>query len=371
LLAACVIPLALACAPVEQPGGAGGAGGNNSGSGGATGGSRGGSGGSGQTGSGGSGQTGTGGSGGSQTGSGGSGQTGTGGSGGSQTGSGGSGQAGTGGSGGGGASGGAGGSAGGSGGSGGRADGGAEVGGSGGGGSGGAGGMGTGGAGGAGGGSNEKFSFFYTSLDAMRRLSKSQNGFGGDLRFGTASGLEGADKICQTIAGDVGFGNKTWRAFLSVVRGPDGMPVHAIDRVGQGPWYDRRGRLIAMNRAGLLAGNRPAGDAAAVADLPDETGQGTRRLGDTHDVITGSNTMGQLRSPVLANTCQDWTSAMGTGTIGFGHAWPAGSGMHWIQVHTGRNCAAGVNLVQNGGGNGQSIGAGGGWGGIYCFALQP
>jgi hypothetical protein len=164
---------------------------------------------------------------------------------------------------------------------------------------------------GAGGGSNEHFSFFYTSLDAMRRLSKSQNGFGGDLRFGAQSGLEGADKICQTIASDVGFGNKTWRAFLSVVRGPDGMPVHAIDRIGQGPWYDRRGRVIAMNRAGLLAGNRPGGDAAAVNDLPDETGQGTRRLGDTHDVVTGSNTMGMLRSPVLGNTCQDWTSAMG------------------------------------------------------------
>ena len=28
------------------------------------------------------------------------------------------------------------------------------------------------------------FSFFYTSLDAMRRLSGSENGFGGDLRFG-------------------------------------------------------------------------------------------------------------------------------------------------------------------------------------------
>jgi hypothetical protein len=231
--------------------------------------------------------------------------------------------------------------------------------------------MATGGAGGADGGSTEKFSFFYTSLDAMRRLSKSQNGFGGDLRFGTASGLEGADKICQTIAGDVGFGNKTWRAFLSVVRGPEGTSVHAIDRVGEGPWYDRRGRLIAMNRAGLLAGNRPAGDAAAVADLPDETGQGTRRLGDTHDVVTGSNNMGRLRSTSLANTCQDWTAATGTGSIGFGHSWPAGSGMHWIQVHTGRNCAPGVNLVQNGAGNGQSIGAGGGWGGIYCFALQP
>ncbi|HEY0714899.1 MAG TPA: hypothetical protein VGF45_19620 [Polyangia bacterium] len=221
-------------------------------------------------------------------------------------------------------------------------------------------------------GTDPKFSFFVTSLDGMRRLSKSQNGFGGDLRFGETTGLAGADKICQTLATDVGAGNKTWRAFLSVVRGPDGMPVHAADRIGNGPWYDRRGRLIAMNKAGLIgSSNRPMGEAAAVNDLPDETGQGTRRLGDTHDTITGSNRMGQLRFPGnLGSTCQDWTSTMGTGQIGFGHSWPAGSGMHWIEVHTGRSCAAGVNLVQNGGGDGSSIGAGGGWGAIYCFALS-
>jgi hypothetical protein len=217
-----------------------------------------------------------------------------------------------------------------------------------------------------------RFSFFYTSVDAMRRLSKSQNGFGGDLRFGTPTGLEGADKICQTIAEGVGFGGKTWRAFLSVVSGPNGQPVHAIDRIGDGPWYDRRGRLIAMNKEGLLAGNRPRGDSAAVADLPDETGQGTRRLGDTHDVVTGSNTMGRLRTMNKANTCQDWTSAAaGMVEVQLGHSWPANSGMHWIQAHPARSCVAGVNLVQNGAGDGRSIGAGGGYGGIYCFALQP
>ena len=36
------------------------------------------------------------------------------------------------------------------------------------------------------------------------------------------SGLDGADKICQTIAEGEGFGGKTWRAFLSVVQGPEG-----------------------------------------------------------------------------------------------------------------------------------------------------
>jgi hypothetical protein len=217
----------------------------------------------------------------------------------------------------------------------------------------------------------ERFSFFYTSLEAMRRLSGSQNGFGGDLRYGTSNGLSGADKICQTIAEGVGGGGKTWRAFLSAVMGPDGQQVNAIDRVGEGPWYDRTGRLVAQNKAGLLS-ERPAGDSQTVSDLPDESGLGTKRMGDTHDVITGSGKTGQLKSPgVIANTCEDWTSTTARGVVVVGHAWPAGSGRHWIEAHNERSCAAGVNLVQNGPGNGSSIGAGGGWGGYYCFALTP
>jgi hypothetical protein len=220
------------------------------------------------------------------------------------------------------------------------------------------------------------FSFFYTSLEGVRRLSGSQNGFGGNLKFGMPTGLEGADKICQTLAADEGFGHKTWRAFLSVVMGPEGTQVDAIDRVGNGPWYDRRGRLISMTKAGLTSGNRPAGDPQAVNDLADEKGRGrpTSPPNDTHDVITGSNAMGRLRYPGNRNnTCLDWTSTTTPTrpTIGMGHAWPAGSGQGWIQVHTEPNCAAGVNLVQNGPGNGSSIGAGGGWGGFYCFALSP
>jgi hypothetical protein len=205
----------------------------------------------------------------------------------------------------------------------------------------------------------------------MQRLAQSPKGFGGDLRFGMPTGLEGADKICQTLAETAGAGGKTWRAFLSVTRGPEGTPVNAIDRIGDGPWYDRNGRLIAMNRAGLLGANRPMGDPQAVADLPDESGSGTKRLGDTHDVITASNRMGMLLNPNPATTCQDWTSTAGRGPVGIGHSWPAFSGMHWIQAHGEPSCAAGVNLVQNGPGNGSSIGAGGGWGGFYCFALSP
>src|SRR5690349_20801870 len=66
---------------------------------------------------------------------------------------------------------------------------------------------------------SEHFSFFVTSLKAMQELSGSEDGFGGDLRFGetgAGAGLRGADKICTTIAEQSLPGNaKTWRAFLS------------------------------------------------------------------------------------------------------------------------------------------------------------
>lgn len=226
----------------------------------------------------------------------------------------------------------------------------------------------------------EPFSFFVTSLDGMRELSDSRDGFGGDL-----GGLEGADSICQRLADRVGFGAKTWRAFLSVTDGGDGNPVHAADRVGDGPWYDRNGRLVAEDLQGLL-NERPDGDAQTINDLPDEHGTALTELGDSHDIITGSNEQGRLAHTELERTCNDWTSTTvnpqvgggGFGLPGFlsgvqlGHSWPSDrSGRHWITVHTASSCGAGVNLEQNGPGDGSSIGAGGGWGAIYCFALEP
>ena len=52
----------------------------------------------------------------------------------------------------------------------------------------------------SGGSSAGKFSFFVASYAAMQRLSGSASGFGGDLRFGKADGLSGADEICRQIA---------------------------------------------------------------------------------------------------------------------------------------------------------------------------
>jgi hypothetical protein len=230
----------------------------------------------------------------------------------------------------------------------------------------------TGGAGGGGdaGGdarpSGPPFSFFVTSIEAIRRLSGSQNGFGGNL-----GGLAGADKICQDVAAGVGAGHKTWRAFLSATKGGEGGgPVHAIDRIGNGPWYDRSGRLIANNRAGLV-GQRPGGAAQAIADLANERGEPQRQFGDNHDTLTGSNKMGMLASTDPATTCQDWTSASGGRGIMCGHSWSRVGSQNWVSEHAVPGCAPGVNLRDNTVAPGNCVGCNGGYGGIYCFATTP
>jgi hypothetical protein len=209
----------------------------------------------------------------------------------------------------------------------------------------------------------EKFSFFVTSLAAVRRESNSQDGFGGDL-----GGLAGADAICTRIAEKsmAGAGAKGWRAFLST------STVNAVDRVGTGPWYDRAGRLFAQNVQGLLT-ERPTGDAAITADLPNEDGVPNRAgtgggNDDNHDVITGTNLMGKWDG---GPTCGDWTSKTGGDGPRVGHSWPAQSGRSWMQAHTAPGCEPSVSLVQNGPGSGNGIGNGGGYGGFYCFALKP
>lgn len=212
----------------------------------------------------------------------------------------------------------------------------------------------------------------------MLRLSGSNDGFGGDLRYKQSDGLAGADKICSEIAeaSMPGASAKQWRAFLSVTAGPNGSAVNAIDRVGPGPWYDRRGRVVALTKT-ALANQRPQGaDSAIIDDLPNEDGvpnhapTGTRV--DNHDTLTGSNAQGQIGSTNKNNTCNDWTSTTVAGKPQVGHSWPraANNGRHWIADHEAPGCGAGVN-TGNQNGIGSCVGCSGGYGGIYCFALTP
>jgi hypothetical protein len=263
---------------------------------------------------------------------------------------------------------------------------------------GGDGGTGTDGTTGTDGGTLEKFSFFVTSLKALRQLSGSQNGFGGDLRYGetgNGAGLKGADKICSAIAETsmpgAGTG-KTWRAFLSASVGESGTQVNAIDRIGDGPWYDRLGRQLASTRSTLMATRPTDADTAIKNDFPNEDGvpnhnpDGTGQV-DNHDMLTGSNTSGQLYG--ASATCLDWTAATGATTEGsprVGHSWPRTGGggggpggpggedpNHWMSSLTESGCKPGVNLVETGGPNpsARTVGSGGGYGGFYCFATTP
>lgn len=227
----------------------------------------------------------------------------------------------------------------------------------------------------------ERFSFFVTSLSAMRQLSGSQNGFGGDLTFGETgegAGLRGADKICTTIAemSMPGSAAKGWHAFLSTTT------VDARDRIGDGPWYDRNGRTVAASKQALFSGARPQGADPLIAnDLPNERGEPNQAgsavgdADDNHDTLTATNAQGAYDG---SSTCGDWTSTTTTGSgmmrgPGLGHTWPAMSGQSWVAAHRAPGCAASVNLTQGfgGGGSGTGVGSLGGYGAIYCFADAP
>ena len=202
-----------------------------------------------------------------------------------------------------------------------------------------------------------------------------------------------------------GSGAKGWHAFLSAPG-----PIHAIDRIGQGPWYDRMGRLFSANKANLI-GFRPAdADPAIKNDFPNENGIVNHSDGapgctgnscpDNHDTLTGSDAQGHLYTGTSNPTCTGWTTAVGSaGKPRVGHSWPrmpsstntcmggigpmggggtsgsatAGCYGHWMSSLDEAGCAAGVNLQEMGGPNpnNPTVGSGGGYGGFYCFAMTP
>ena len=216
---------------------------------------------------------------------------------------------------------------------------------------------------------SDNFSAFTTSREALWTLAGSDldevsGGFGGDL-----GGLEGADAICQTIGRAAGHGHKAWRAFLSAADDGTGNPVHAIERIGTGPWHNSRGELVAPDLAGLVTDVN--GSRSPVALLLDECGGATPAI---NDVVTGSDIEGRLAIDPIS-TCGDWTSTevpgvdQQPGPMG-GHQRPVGN-LNWLSAHPLRGCGKGWNDA--GGpstGQGDCLGCSGGYGGIYCFAQE-
>jgi hypothetical protein len=191
-------------------------------------------------------------------------------------------------------------------------------------------------------------SFFITSAGP---------GKGGDL-----GGLAGADAHCQSLAQAVGAGNKTWRAYLSSNQALQGGAVNARDRIGNGPWKNAKGEVIATSVADLHSSNNKIGKATAY----NEKGELVKVRGDTpnmHDILTGSDMEGKAFPGNLNLTCNNWSSST-FGSAMLGHVDREGNppqtqfSQSWNAAHMSRSCSQ-PDLVATGG-NGL----------FYCFAAQ-
>jgi hypothetical protein len=182
-------------------------------------------------------------------------------------------------------------------------------------------------------------------------------------------GLEGADALCQRLAQAVGAGDKSWAAYLST-QGENA--VDARDRIGEGPWYNVNGELIAQDVESLHQDEVNIDHETAL----DEHGNmipyvhlnedGTAIQPDQqpepvqHDILTGSQADGTAFPPGEDRTCGNWTSG-GEGSAMLGHhdrrsLQPGLS--PWNAAHPSRGCSQ-QNLVSTGGA-----------GRLYCFATD-
>jgi hypothetical protein len=188
-------------------------------------------------------------------------------------------------------------------------------------------------------------SFFVTSSNAK----------GGNL-----GGLAGADQVCQALAKTAGAGNKTWRAYLST------STVDAKSRIGNGPWYNFKGELIAQNVADLHTAdkNKISGETALTEKgtapnylkmVDGKAAPAAQPL--QHDILTGTNEDGTKN----ADTCNNWTVGDASAKAMLGHADRLGRnpGLNsWNAIHASQGCGQ------------EQLAPTGGAGMLYCFAAN-
>jgi hypothetical protein len=196
--------------------------------------------------------------------------------------------------------------------------------------------------------------FFLASLvtqvsaqDTSMSFFITSKGLGDGANLG---GLTGADAHCQQLAEAAGATGKTWKAYLSTAS------ENARDRIGDGPWYNAKGELIANTVAELH------GEANKITKQTGltEKGETVKGRGDEpnmHDILTGSTPEGALAK---GQTCGDWTSN-GEGAVIVGHHDRIGlrddaASKSWNSSHPSRGCGE-ADLPKSGGA-----------GLFYCFA---
>jgi len=184
-------------------------------------------------------------------------------------------------------------------------------------------------------------------------------GKGADL-----GGLAGADQHCQKLATAAGAAPRTWRAYLSTQAPALNDPnfVNARDRIGNGPWQNINGVVIARSVDELHSPASKLNKQTAV----DEKGNivnGRTEKPNTHDILTGSRPDGTAfaGAPFADMTCGNWTKSGKDGSAMLGHHDLAGPietawAKSWNSSHPSRGCDP-EGLVSTGGA-----------GLLYCFA---
>jgi hypothetical protein len=175
-------------------------------------------------------------------------------------------------------------------------------------------------------------------------------------------GLAGADQHCQKLAAAAGMGGRTWRAYLSATPSGSTPAVNAKDRIGEGPWRNAKGVVIATSVGELHADNNLTKQTAL-----NEKGEVVKGRGDTpneHDVLTGSSKQGTAIPGTADTTCGNWTKS-GDGAAMVGHIDRAGlptatieDATSWNSSHLSRGCS--LDQLKSSGGAGY----------LYCFAAK-
>lgn len=182
-------------------------------------------------------------------------------------------------------------------------------------------------------------------------LTSAGSGDGANL-----GGLQGADQICQDRAYAVGAGDLIWRAYLSTT-GESG--ENARDRIGDGPWYNYAGTMVARDVDDLHSESNLLGKENSLTERGDEV-NGRGDSPNMHDIITGSTMDGMASDADGDTTCENWTSNGSDGSALVGHHDRVGGGQNptsWNSAHASRGC--GQEDLQGTGGNGF----------FYCFGI--
>jgi hypothetical protein len=185
-------------------------------------------------------------------------------------------------------------------------------------------------------------------------------GKGADL-----GGVEGADAHCLTLATRHGAGGKTWRAYLSTQEAAGKPAINARDRIGNGPWQNFKGTVVATSVDDLHSDHNKLSFDNSVSErgfiIP-----GVGFAPNRHDVLTGSTPEGRAFPAAEDRTCRNWTSST-QGAAMVGHIDRKGlrddaPARSWNSSHPSRGSDGGCSQNDLRGTGGDGL--------FYCFATQ-